>query len=68
MAAFVFFALVLLIFIAFQAHSKKGPHSGKTRGDSFSDELYKYAVNSKGKLRNPHMSRRAMKYRLMKRR
>lgn len=71
MAAFVFFALMLLIFIVFEALSKKkssGKDGRNIKSSSFSDELYDYSVKSKGKFRNPHISRRAMKYRIMKRR
>jgi hypothetical protein len=39
---------------------------GSSTQKSFSDELHVYSVKSRGRLRNPNMSMRAMRHRIMK--
>ena len=61
-------ALILVVIIALYAFREIGKKGSNIKSDSFSDELYDYSIKSKGKLRNPHMSMRAMRHRMMKRR
>jgi hypothetical protein len=66
-------ALVILVIVVLCAFLSKGKSSSGKEGHdiksgSFSDELYDYSMKSKGKLRNPHMSIRAMRHRIMKKR
>ncbi len=47
---------------------KKRTQANKREGRTFADELEEYRINSRGKLRNPNMSMRAMRHRMTKRR
>jgi hypothetical protein len=53
-------ALIVYVLFALVTKSKKN--------SDLSNELYDYSLKSKDKIRNPHMSMRAMRHRMMKRR
>jgi hypothetical protein len=61
-------AVLLLLVVVLYAVRTKRNDTSKKHGRSFSDELYDYSMKSKGKIRNPHMSVRAMRHRMMKKR